>query len=233
MIPLFDRSECQVRLPQSSDKRVSSFRQGELHKELRALNSPDVIEAYEADMESLAVLENIEANPLPDKYGQAIHYCASKAIFGQQTVPEKIEVMDPGMRKNLGVDIEAKLLDLMGWREGSEHDFLIADVEVECKWSLTNSWMVGKRQQGALCLLGCMSEQGFSFGLFRARPELLGKPNQDSKRGLSRDGRKNILWLAHDHPLPSGEQANQHFLQLLRGELEQAYGADALRAVWE
>lgn len=230
-LQLFDIDECSVELDATRSEEVAALRALPIHEQLRKFNLPDVIYLYENDRDARRLLADLDLNRLASETSNAIHYAVSRQGNANLAVQEQIKLLDSGVRKNLGGDIETNLGRGMGWDEGESLDFRVGNLELECKWSLTNAWMIGKQQQGELCLMICLADSGFNVGVFRALPEYLGKANQDKKRSLSAEGREHVLWLIHDGNLPLGDDSVTLFLDRHLRELTEKYGSKVQNCV--
>lgn len=103
-------------------------------------------------------------------------------------------------------------------------DFLIAGVEVDCKFSRKmGGWMIPREAHGEICLVIWAEDTGnpsWSMGLVRASTRFLNTGgNQDKKVTLNKDGMKAVEWLFKDEPMPPNV-----LLQLAKPELDLIFG---------
>jgi hypothetical protein len=110
-------------------------------------------------------------------------------------------------KTHAGTLVEINLHRTFGFDDGKDCDYLIAGVEVDCKFSQDlNSWMIPPEAEGHLCLVVWASDEKskWSAGLVRVSSELLspGKGNRDEKRRLNKAGQAAIVWLFKDRQLP-------------------------------
>ena len=110
-------------------------------------------------------------------------------------------------KTHCGTLVEINLHREFGFEDGSEMDYRIAGVEVDCKYSQTlNAWMIPPEARNHLCLVVWALDSAspsWSMGLVRATPENLNTGgNRDAKATLNDAGRKATVWLFKDAPLP-------------------------------
>lgn len=110
-------------------------------------------------------------------------------------------------REKGGHVVEINLQREFAFQDGVILDYLIAGVEVDCKCSQTfGGWMIPPEAREHLCLLVWAMDNKdpkWSMGLVRASDSHLNAgSNRDSKATLNEAGRKSIVWLFKDDPLP-------------------------------
>ncbi|GAA2338150.1 hypothetical protein GCM10009854_12940 [Saccharopolyspora halophila] len=108
-------------------------------------------------------------------------------------------------KTHFGTLVEINLQREFDFPGGEKLDYSIAGVEVDCKYSYSESWMIPPEAHGELCMVVAASDQEstWSLGLVRARAEYLNfGRNRDGKATLSAEGRANIHWLYRDSKLP-------------------------------
>lgn len=126
----------------------------------------------------------------------ALHMSIDCALHG--TGCTKISELDKANKTILGIKWEVVLKNLLGLEKGRELDFNIAGVEVDCKFTMGDNWMIPPSCVGQVCILGRYSEKNNSFavGFIRANEDHLNPSrNRDSKRTLSVEGKKHIDWV--------------------------------------
>jgi Restriction endonuclease NaeI len=79
-------------------------------------------------------------------------------------------------------------------------------LDVDIKNTIANTWMIPPetyRNNEPVILIATAHEKGHcSLGLLIARETYLSAPNRDLKRGVTKHGRDQILWLVREAPLP-------------------------------
>jgi hypothetical protein len=143
----------------------------------------------------------------------------------QTTVPEQLSaalefVLDPvrtgrthlsqldNVEKTfVGLKVEHFLRDLLDAPKGIR-DLELAGQNVDVKNTVGDSWswMIPPEtyRDSEPCLLAAIDEprREVWLGLIVAKPDYLGKPNRDLKRGILSKSYENILWLLKAAPLP-------------------------------
>lgn len=108
-------------------------------------------------------------------------------------------------KTHCGTVLEINLQRRFDLADGIEMDYCIKGIDVDCKFSLTATWMLPRESVGHVCLLVTADDEKsrWSAGLVRVSEEILnpGK-NLDSKRTLNRTGRHAIHWLFRNEALP-------------------------------
>jgi hypothetical protein len=108
-------------------------------------------------------------------------------------------------KTHFGSLVEINIQREFEFQDGTVLDFLIAGVEVDCKFSQDRfAWMIPVEAVDQVCLVVTADETNshWSAGLVRAERSFLGAPNRDMKRRLNTDGRSNVAWLWRDADLP-------------------------------
>ncbi|GJM78287.1 hypothetical protein HMSSN139_07830 [Paenibacillus sp. HMSSN-139] len=88
---------------------------------------------------------------------------------------------------------------------GNKLDTIIADIEVDIKFTIGQTWTIPSEALGELCLLVTADDNKSTFqvGLLRTTDDVLNPGrNRDGKRGVSAAGKKKILWLVPNGELP-------------------------------
>jgi hypothetical protein len=138
--------------------------------------------------------------------GQALRKAFDEVIDGPRTGRYDIEQLEKTEKTYIGTKVEIILRAELQLRRGKVLDNLIADHEVDTKFSLSSSWMIPKEAVGQLCLLigGNDALGKFQLGLLRTSVGVLtAKGNQDSKKTVSAEGKKAIRWLVNSGSIPS------------------------------
>ncbi|MFI6278428.1 NaeI family type II restriction endonuclease [Streptomyces sp. NPDC050988] len=108
-------------------------------------------------------------------------------------------------KTGFGTTVRQRMQRELGLADGLHLDFMLAGHEVDVKFAHGNNWMFPPELQGGLCLVVRADDARglWSLGLLRVRSKLMRTgANRDGKRGVSAEGRKAILWIHHDLPLP-------------------------------
>jgi len=123
----------------------------------------------------------------------------------------------------IGTCVEIDLRSKLELPRGTVLDLSVAGREVDVKFSQSTSWMIPPEASGRACILISANEttSRCSFGVFIAKPEYLSAPNRDQKRGITANGRQNVLWLVQDQPYP------ENFWQTVSAEIARRISAGA------
>ena len=120
---------------------------------------------------------------------------------------DRVSALSPTEKTTIGTSIEKRLrLEFaLAAAQPGHLDFMIDGVEIDCKYSISQRWMIPPEAVGKLCL-GVSSDDDlrtFSVGIFRADPEVLGSAegNRDKKRSLRTSCYDRIAWLWRDETL--------------------------------
>jgi len=109
-------------------------------------------------------------------------------------------------KTHFGSLVEINLQREFGLADGTELDFRIAGVDVDCKWSQRDGgWMLPPEAWGKLCVLltGDDETSQWSMGVVRATPEHLSDGrNRDMKKTLNSAGRDAISWVFRKEGMP-------------------------------
>ncbi|OKI46334.1 restriction endonuclease [Streptomyces sp. TSRI0281] len=127
-------------------------------------------------------------------------------LDGSQTGRYNLKELFKTEKTRLGALVEIAIQREFHFADGHEMDFSIADVEVDCLFSLTlGHWMFPPATLGHLCLLVWAddNQNKWSVGLLRTNPEWLHPAkSRDLKRTLKAEHRNKIMWLWHSTDLP-------------------------------
>lgn len=140
----------------------------------------------------------------PVKIARILRDTIDQLYDGQHTGRYKPDQLFKTEKTHCGTLVEINLQKKLKIADGKDMDFLIAGVEVDCKYSLGTSWMIPLEAIDHLCMLVTADDHNatWKLGLIRATEDNLsaGK-NRDSKRQLPAEKRKNIRWI-FELPLP-------------------------------
>jgi hypothetical protein len=124
-----------------------------------------------------------------------------------RTARTKVTELDNVEKTFIGLKLEHFVRYMLDVPKGLR-DLVIAGIDVDIKNTVGTNWSIPQEtyRSSEPCLLMAIDDDRFtcSLGLIIARPEYLhgGNGNRDSKRGVSRTGRDNILWMVKDAPFP-------------------------------
>jgi hypothetical protein len=125
-----------------------------------------------------------------------------------RTARTKVRDLDNVEKTFIGLKLEHFVRDMLDVPKGLR-DLRIGDLDVDIKNTVGQNWSIPVETYRASepCLLMAIDDDNFtcSLGLIIAKPEYLhgGAGNRDSKKGVSSEGFKNILWLVHNEPFPA------------------------------
>jgi hypothetical protein len=126
---------------------------------------------------------------------------------GQRTGRYRWDQLHKTEKTHCGTLVEINLHREFKFEDGTELDYRIAGIEVDCKYSQRlNGWMIPPEAQGHLCLVVWAEDNAdpkWSMGIVRAATEYLNTGgNRDKKATLNESGRNAITWLFQEQPLP-------------------------------
>jgi len=160
-----------------------------------------------------------DALDLEATFARAVRKAIDEVIDGARTGRYRYEELETQEKAYIGTRIEIVVRTEFGLEREGKLDTVIAGQPVDFKWSARGQWMIPREAVGELCLLLSGDEAGgtFSVGLVRCTDERLNQvPNQDQKRTLSKEGKRQIRWLVKDGRLPI------NFLATLDGDTREA-----------
>mgnify|MGYP003381382761 CR=1 FL=1 len=124
----------------------------------------------------------------------------------------------------LEINLRREFADIIG--DGGVLDYVIADEEIDCKYSQAEGgWMIPPEAFGKLLLVAhAVDASGWwSLGVVRASPEhLRTSSNRDQKTQLNPVGRKAIRWIAH-----RAAMAPNVLLSLPEGQIARIFAASS------
>jgi len=138
-------------------------------------------------------------------FSRSIRQALDEVIDGPRTGRYRYEELETQEKAYIGTRIEIVVRTELSLEPEGKLDTLIEGHAVDFKWSARGGWMIPTEAVGELCLLlkGDETKGTFSVGLVRCEDELLNKgANKDSKRTISKAGKKEIRWLVEDGKLP-------------------------------
>jgi hypothetical protein len=152
-------------------------------------------------------------------FSRAIRQAIDEVIDGRRTGRYRYQELERQEKAYIGTRIEIVVRTELDLDPEGKLDTLIEGHAVDFKWSAKGSWMIPTEAVGELCLLlrGDEVKKTFSVGLVRCEEQLLNKgANKDSKRTISKAGKRKIRWLVEEGRLPIS------FLTTLDPEIEAA-----------
>lgn len=135
--------------------------------------------------------------------GYAIREALDQIYDGQRTGRWDYTQLHKTEKTHVGTLVEIWLQREFQFDDGEELDYRIADVDVDCKWSLNlYDWeipqeMYSRGEKVALVVWGNEYTARWAAGLIRISEEVLRPPGRqrDGKRRLNDRGRDRILWI--------------------------------------
>ena len=168
-------------------------------------------------------------DPTGDQVAMVLRDTLDQLYDGQRTGRWKYDQLHKTEKTYMGTLVEINLHRQFGFGDGDATDYRIADIEVDCKYSMTyGGWELPPEAIDHLCLLITANDEAgsWSAGLIRVREEYLrNRRNRDSKRQLSTAGRSHArqLWTQHGH------LAENTFLHMDPRDRERIFSATARR----
>lgn len=161
-----------------------------------------ILSAIRAELEVRAGLDGFEGK-FPDLVRSAVDFVLDPVT----TARTRVDDLDNVEKTFIGLKLEHFVRDMLNIPKGLR-DLRVGGYDVDIKNTVRANWSIPKetyREDGP-CLLMIVDDQNFkcSLGLIRAKPEYLhqGAGNRDTKKGVSAEGRKHIMWLLQDFPYP-------------------------------
>jgi Restriction endonuclease NaeI len=144
------------------------------------------------------------AEHLPRLMKEAVDFVLDPVRTGRTI----IEQLDKVEKTFIGLKIEHYLRDWLGVPKGLQRDLQIDGQEVDIKNTIGTTWMIPpetyRTEEPCLLIASAKFDGRCWLGIVVARKEYLTseKGNRDSKRQLSAEGKKNIMWLVEDVAYP-------------------------------
>jgi hypothetical protein len=140
------------------------------------------------------------------RFGEAIRRSFDEVFDGQRTGRYCLDQLTKVEKTYIGTKVEIIVQDEFGLSRGNRMDFLVADQEVDAKWTMkSGAWMIPTEAVGEICL--CLTADDnrsvFSVGMIRPDDLLLGSAkNKDGKRRFNDLGNQSMTWLVESGQLP-------------------------------
>lgn len=138
---------------------------------------------------------------LPDLIGNATEFVIDPVRTARTTISE----LDNVEKTFIGLKVEHFFRDYIDLPKGLR-DLRLDNIDLDIKNTVGVTWMIPpetyRQEEACLLIASAAIAQTCSLGILVARDTYLTKPNRDKKRGVSKEGRANILWLVREAPLP-------------------------------
>jgi hypothetical protein len=159
-----------------------------------------------ADAEIESVVDWLKQQPtLAVRVGKLLRNAIDGVLDGVHTGRYDIGQLDNVVKTHIGSWVESLFLKEFHLPKSEAPDTEINGVGIDVKWSITESWMIPQEAVGEPCLLLSADDARsvFSLGILRADQAVLNTgSNQDKKRAISAAGKKHIIWVLRNEPLP-------------------------------
>lgn len=185
--------------------------------------------AVNDDSELRAVAARLyELDPDGQRFATVLRDTLDQLYDGQRTGRWNYEQLHKTEKTHMGTLVEINLHREFQFDDGGDTDYRIANIEVDCKFSMSQGgWMLPPESVGHLCLVLWANDEvsAWSAGLVRVNEAFLGPPNRDAKRRLTVGGRARVHRLWPDR----GQLADNLLLHLDVATRHQIFAARAKR----
>jgi hypothetical protein len=129
-----------------------------------------------------------------------------QVLDGPRTMRYRYADLRKTEKTHVGTIVEINLGKAFSLQDGLRMDYRIADVDVDCKYSMKlGGWELPLESLGHLVLLTWADDDRsrWAAGLWRVDPRFLGRGsgNRDRKRKMLKSGQEQITWLWRDREL--------------------------------
>ncbi|GIX05027.1 MAG: hypothetical protein KatS3mg114_0896 [Planctomycetaceae bacterium] len=156
------------------------------------------VQAVEAEIRRL--------DPRGERIGLVLRRTLDQLYDGQHTGHYRWDQLYKTEKTHCGTLVEINLQREFRFEDGSDMDYRIAGVDVDCKYSQTiGGWMIPPESVGHICLLISADDKlaKWSLGVVRITASILNRGgNRDAKRSITAKGRRSIRWLFWNADLP-------------------------------
>lgn len=145
---------------------------------------------------------------LQQKFPEIVRDAVDFVLDPVRTARTKVSELDNVEKTFIGLKLEHFVRDMLDVPKGLR-DLVIGGMDVDIKNTVGNNWSIPLEtyRSSEPCLLMAIDDDKFtcSLGLIVAKLDYLhgGKGNRDTKRGVSKIGFENILWLVKNDPFPA------------------------------
>ena len=165
------------------------------------------MEPLRGDASLAAVVAELRsADPDGSRIALVLRHTFDQLYDGEHTGRFRWEDLRGTEKTHCGSLVEINIQREFRLPDGARLDFLIAGIEVDCKFSRGGTWMIPNEARGHLCLViqPASDELGvWSAGVVRASDDGLNPGlNRDQKTTLSVTGRERIDWLHQNAAVP-------------------------------
>ncbi|MGW2203989.1 NaeI family type II restriction endonuclease [Streptomyces sp. NPDC001774] len=153
----------------------------------------------------------LSQDPAGKRFGRVLRDTIDQLLDGEHTGRFDWNELHKTEKTHAGTLVEINLLREFELKSGSDMDYLIEDIEVDCKFSQTPyGWMIPPEALDEVCLVVWADDWAgqWSAGLLRANRAKLTtsgtvtkKGNRDGKFRLTKKDRDLVHWLWHEQPL--------------------------------
>ncbi len=160
----------------------------------------------DAELETVAAaIQKLDSDGT--RTAQVLRDTLDQLYDGQRTGRYRWDQLHKTEKTHCGTLVEINLHREFKFEDGTELDYRIAGIEVDCKYSQrVGGWMIPPEAQGHLCLVIWAEDNAdpkWSMGIVRAAAGYLNTGgNRDKKATLNEAGRNAITWLFQNQPLP-------------------------------
>ena len=161
-----------------------------------------ILSTIREELEALAGIDGFQGR-FPELVRSAVDFVLDPVTTARTRVID----LDNVEKTFIGLKLEHFVRDMLNIPKGLR-DLRVAGFDVDIKNTVRDNWSIPKetyREDGP-CLLMIIDDEACkcSLGLIVAKPAYLHKGigNRDTKKGVSAQGRKNIMWLIQDFPYP-------------------------------
>lgn len=147
------------------------------------------------------------AHKLSEKLPEIIKNAVDFVLDPAATLRTQMSELDKVEKTFIGLKIEHYLRDLIGCEKGLKRDTKIDGIDVDIKNTIGSTWMIPhdyQDEEPCILIATAKFDGRCWLGLIIARDEYLNakRGNNDRKRSVSEQGKRNILWLVRDQPYP-------------------------------
>lgn len=162
-----------------------------------------LVDMQDADLDR--VVEELIKRDLRAKARVAISVAIKDVLMTSKTRIVRVADLEKVPKTYIGSRVEIELRHALGLVKGSDLDYSVCGVSVDCKHTIGRSWMIPREALGKICLLVKTDYDNancFSVKIGRILPEMLPpSENKDGKKSL-RYTHEDLRELVLDEDLP-------------------------------